>query len=378
MVKNIYAVIGSNYGDEGKGLVTDELCHLSSSKGEKCLNILTNGGCQRGHTVFDNYGNRTVFSHLGSGFYHCDCYFSEYYMINPMVFCKEYDSFQDKVQNDSFTFRRIFVDPKCTITTPWDMLVNRMIEDRRSKRHGSCGYGIWETVKRNKVLPLYWEDISGNEQDLRRKLVKVLYYCKSVLKDEYKIEMTEYEKSLFDSSIMFSNYVADCYRMKQLTETYSFEELSEMYDTLVFENAQGLLLDMDINEFGTPSKTGMAYVKNIIKNLDIAAENITPYYVTRSYLTKHGNGDFPEECLKEFINSEMIDLTNQPNPYQGTLRYGKFTQQSINNLINRITIDSDKFDYMLVVTHCNEYIESDLIKYADFISYTPKGFIPKI
>ena len=46
-IKNIKIIVGSNYGDEGKGLATDYFCNPS----EKWLGVLTNGTSQRAHTV---------------------------------------------------------------------------------------------------------------------------------------------------------------------------------------------------------------------------------------------------------------------------------------------------------------------------------------
>ena len=43
----------------------------------------------------------------------------------------------------------VFVDPRCRWTTPYDMLINQIVEEcRDQQRHGSCGMGIWETIKR--------------------------------------------------------------------------------------------------------------------------------------------------------------------------------------------------------------------------------------
>ena len=57
-------VIGANFGDEGKGLMTDYFCHQSALRGEKCLVVLHNGGAQRGETVVTPAGNRDVFPHF--------------------------------------------------------------------------------------------------------------------------------------------------------------------------------------------------------------------------------------------------------------------------------------------------------------------------
>ena len=62
-MKRAYAVIGANFGDEGKGLMTDLFCRLGGS----VINIRSNGGAQAGHTVCTRDGKRHVFSHIGSG-----------------------------------------------------------------------------------------------------------------------------------------------------------------------------------------------------------------------------------------------------------------------------------------------------------------------
>ena len=48
-------IIGANYGDEGKGTVVAKY----SKQSDNCLNILTNGGSQRGHTIVTEYGSTT-------------------------------------------------------------------------------------------------------------------------------------------------------------------------------------------------------------------------------------------------------------------------------------------------------------------------------
>ncbi len=60
-----FAVIGANYGDEGKGLVTD---FLSSRFADDCTVVRFNGGAQAGHTVVAPDERRHVFSHFGGRF----------------------------------------------------------------------------------------------------------------------------------------------------------------------------------------------------------------------------------------------------------------------------------------------------------------------
>lgn len=364
-----YAVIGANYGDEGKGLVANALCREAFLDKKAVLNVLTNGGPQRGHTAYDERGRRHVYSHFGAGYAYADIYFSKYYMVNPMTFMQEYDELKKIEQADVAAERMkvlnlIYIDPKCMITTPWDMLVNRILENRRSNgRHGSCGYGIWESVRRNKVMPIYWEDFFFKDRleiFYVLKAVRDVYFA-SVLK-EYGLTLDYQEGRYFYSDILINNFINDIFAMQRLALPRTYESLVGDYERVVFENAQGLLLDDEVDPWGTPTKTDLTYVKSIVGHNDI-----TPYYVTRTYLTKHGNGYFDGECAKADINPLMVDKTNQPNDYQGTLRYGTFNEARAHDLRTRIKDDAAGLDYKVVVTHTNEF-ECPYLTFGDFYS----------
>lgn len=73
-------IIGSNWGDEGKGTV---VAHYAKNATGKVLNVLTNGGPQRGHTVVKD-GEVFTFKHFGSGMcFGADIYFSKDFIVNP-------------------------------------------------------------------------------------------------------------------------------------------------------------------------------------------------------------------------------------------------------------------------------------------------------
>ena len=61
-MQEIKIIIGASYGDEGKGLAADYF----GSRGSDLINVLTNGGPQRGHTVEMPDGRRHVFKHFGA------------------------------------------------------------------------------------------------------------------------------------------------------------------------------------------------------------------------------------------------------------------------------------------------------------------------
>ena len=134
------------------------------------------------------------------------------------------------------------------------------------------------------------------------------------------------------------------------TETIDLNSLK--YDELIFENGQGLLLcdtGKDVYDT-TPSNTGIKYALNLLQ--DIPDVNITAHYVTRPYLTRHGDG-----CITNYSNrnnlSESIDedRTNHYNDFQGAFRYGYL---DIEDLKKRILSDSNNVNFELDVTHCDE------------------------
>ena len=351
MVSEADVVIGANYGDEGKGLATDWLCRKAVFEGKKCINVLTNGGCQRGHTVVNDKG-RFVFSHLGSACHICDTYFSHYYMINPMVFCEEIERVQPGTD--------ILADSFCLVTLPYDMLYNRALKKGKNE---SCGYGINETLERSKRFPIYFNELGNYSSMLEHiKFVRDSYYDKII--KENNIVFDDGMREIFYSDTLVDNFIEDCLFMYRTVKSASINEVITDYDVAVFENAQGLLLDKDIDVLGTPTNTGSDYAKELLNSYDIKPDL---YYISRTYLTRHGAGKLPSECSKEEINPFIDDKTNVTNEYQGSLRYGKLVMPE---LLDRIKQDAGDSKYYLVLTHCNEYYDKDWDAYADFISDT--------
>lgn len=353
--REIKVVIGASYGDEGKGLMTDFFCNDALDNGKKCLTVLHNGGSQRGHTVSARDGIRHVFHHLSSGTFSCsDTFFADTFIINPMVFAEEHA--------ELFPDTKIYCSPNCRWSTPFDMMINQIAEDSRGEnRHGSCGFGIWETIVRyengNTVSFPEFMTMSKPEKNEYLKNIRDNY-----LPDRLKtlgIESVSDEwLGTVNNDKLIENFIADCEYFRENTITTN-ANIPERYPYIVFEGGQGLLLSQDFGEnekHTTPSYTGAENPAKMIGEL--SGENqVEVCYVTRSYLTRHGAGPFEGECSKDEINPAMTDKTNVPNGYQGTLRYGKL---SISELRERIDADFAKFHsisnarHSVAVTHLNE------------------------
>ncbi|MBR1592934.1 MAG: adenylosuccinate synthetase [Ruminococcus sp.] len=348
-MKKAYAVIGANFGDEGKGLMTDYFCR----KNNLTINIRTNGGAQAGHTVCTDKGERHVFSHIGAGYFAgADTYLSEFFIVNPMLFIKEKNTLED-LKN------KIFIDRRCRITLPCDMLLNQFAERLRAdSRHGSCGTGIFETITRcgspeNCIL---YGDIKNSLEctdGLARKIKSVnTGYC---LERAENLGITRENSpeffELLENDNITLNYIDDLMCMKELCIETN-EKIIENYDAAVFEGAQGLMLDRDREDYFpnlTPTNTGMKNVRSILGRLERRDTEVC--YVTRSYFTRHGAGRFDTECkeIKEKYN--LYDKTNVVNEFQGNFRYGFFDlPEFMKSLeIDRKYAENDKIS--IAVTH---------------------------
>lgn len=384
----VKVVIGSNYGDEGKGLATHYFSQRAKSSNKSCLNVLYNGGCQRGHTVELKNGVRHVFHHFGSGtFDNANTYFDQDFMVNPMVFIEEREHLKSELANTECKMPKCYISPNCRVTTPYDMFINQIVEiSRAKKRHGSCGYGIWETQKRyedGEYALLYKDLLDKSDDEILNYLYdiahkylpeRLVYYGISKVPTEYQ--------SLINSDGLLKHYLIDLRAMQNEVSMTSFDKVLAQYDTIIFEGAQGLELDEDnINAYPyvTASKTGSMVPVKLVKPYDC---DIEICYITRSYFTRHGAGMFPTECSKEEINPDIEDTTNIYNEFQNSIRFGRFDfgefSRRVLNDISSSRFITPNVKTSLLVSHLNYTNDiagnckiSDLKHYFDSI-YTSR------
>lgn len=335
-------VIGSNYGDEGKGTVVASYAKRSVG----VLNVLTNGGSQRGHSILTKDGSMT-FQHFGSGtYYGAGNYYSRFFILNPMQFAKEYETL---VVKPSVLYR----DKYCRWSTPYDSMAN-IIEEQQLGRTASCCMGIWNTIKRYRSMrTMTIDEFVASDENVMYLLEVKAYY-------ESKITIPESWRNIWDSPFMLDHFINDC---RFLCESVKVCDLKDVFcREMIFENGQGLLLcDTGKDTFDTtPSNTGIRYAAELISELD-GVDEVTAHYVTRPYLTRHGDGAFIGESRRGLISQYIPeDRTNHYNDCQGEFRYGFL---DIADLYDRILVDVSKtsrvlplknFETVLEVTHCDE------------------------
>ena len=352
-------VIGCNYGDEGKGLAA---AWSAQRMKRPCLNVLINGGAQRGHTVDLPDGRRHVFHHFGSASLSgADSYADEDFIVNPLLYMQE----ADELARDFSLLPRLIVAAGCRVSTPLDMMLGQIIEENRGKkRHGSCGCGIQETRLRylNTSWALRWNALTRlSEEDFRAYCRRIAgEYIPARLKELRMTAGDAWQPLLHDDGILTAAW-RDLREMAARTESSpGWANTASRYASLIFEAGQGLALDQD-NTADFPHLTP-SHTTSLISARRIAAlpgkTQTEILYVTRSYLTRHGAGPLPTECPRERINPAIVDRTNVPNPHQQSLRYGFFDGQA---MLSRVEADRrhtlaalPAARAAILITHLNE------------------------
>ena len=403
----VYAVVGSNYGDEGKGLAVDYLAALSCGAAEPragaelspyansgphadvelspragaspraatgtkpgwTLVIRHNGGAQSGHTVepwraagtdvMPGAPRRFVFHELSSGsFRHADTYWAETFLPDLYKLREELTAFRKAA---GFA-PRILASPRTCITTIDDVLLNMLFESLRGKkRHGSCGMGINEADLRGKAgFGVSLKEVKGGTHEtLYQKLRENRQNYTLKRMEEGRTETSEYNSLLSDDTVLW-NYALEVMRAAENVELEEGDFWRD-YENLIFEGGQGLRLDAEYKAglpHVTASRTGLTNVAALTRKWRVKIDEAI--YVTRTYVTRHGAGplpgEIPADAVPEVLPFFKPDQTNLANPWQGSLRYAP--HDSVGELLRVIREDLKNAEPVpcvsLFVTHLDE------------------------
>lgn len=334
-MNDAYLVADIGFGDSGKGTITDSLVRRHDAK----LVVRYNGGAQSAHHVVLPDGRWHSFHQFGSGtFAGARTHLSQYMLVDPFLLRKEADDL--RALGIDHPWGRLSIDGRALVVTPYDMCLNRLREWARGKdRHGSCGMGIGEAVAYQLNYPLdvlrvgMLKDTKRVrtllEESRRRKCAEMLE-MPGVVADR---DMAPYVNILRDP-ISAPNYAAKYATVAQSITLYHDSAILEVTDgPVVFEGAQGVLLDQDLGcmPHVTWSKTTFANAIEMIVTAMVAAggmsgTTIHKIGVVRSYMTRHGAGPFPTEVpLSEYEKAvDFAEAHNQTGDWQGAMRVGTF------------------------------------------------------
>ena len=303
-----------------------------------------------------------MFSHFGSGsLLNVPTYLTRDFIVNPIKFREEYEELR-KMGHEPI----VYIDARAIVTTPWDMMLNQMKEQRRgNNRHGSCGFGINETVMRNRGFNCGFEfaDIDLNPSFLMMRIF--------IGAEMEKLgPMSDLERQNVLSDDVMDRYLEDLSFMRERVFIVD-ERVLEEYETIVFEGAQGLELDQhNYKNFPhlTRSSTGLRNVTRMLWDMQ-GMDDVEVAYLSRCYVSKHGAGPLRDELPKP-DGITVKDPTNVDNPHQGTLRFANLDLRELTYTINgEMSRNSHpKYKSSLVFTHM------DCIDGDDFRRNTARRF----
>lgn len=354
MSKQAFIVVGLGFGDEGKGTTVDALTKKYNAE----LVVRYNGGAQAAHNVITDNGIHHTFAQFGSGTFHgAKTLLSKYVYINPYSMLIEARSLRDKGINNPLS--KVFIDENCLVTTIYHIYANRLKEFLRGGgRHGSCGMGIFETI--NCPEKIYVKDIQ-NPDILISKLSNIRIYYKELFS---KQNFNKQIKSIYLTYIrmisstedlnFFATDFKNWYDQVNVLKSNDVITLINDSNTVIFEGAQGILLDQDSKFFPyvTPSKTTTHNALEILKDCDI--RDTRQIGVIRTYQTRHGAGPLPTEITTGYFGGN--EEHNFSHPYQDNFRVGYLDLP-----LTRYALEQNGNVDFLSITHADKFPEGVLV-----------------
>jgi adenylosuccinate synthase len=286
MAKNV-VVIGTQWGDEGKGKIVDWMTDHAHGV------VRFQGGHNAGHTLVIGQ-RKTILRLIPSGILRPDvtCYIGNGVVLSPEALLKEIEELEAagvKVKS------RLRVSQSCTLILPYHVALDQAREAARGDaKIGTTGRGIGPAYEDKaarralKVIDLY------NPERFAAKLKEVLDFHNFVLTQYLKTSPVDYQATL-DTAL---GYAA---QLKPMVADVSQElhAATAAGRSLLFEGAQGTLLDVDHGTY--PFVTS----SNCVAGAAAAGAGVGPsqlHYVlgiTKAYATRVGSGPFPTELMDE-------------------------------------------------------------------------------
>ncbi len=282
MGKNV-VVLGTQWGDEGKGKIVDLLTDQVS------LVSRFQGGHNAGHTLVID-GEKTVLHLIPSGILReqVTCMIGNGVVLAPDALLKEIAGLEEKGVP---VRERLRLSPACPLILPVHVALDQAREKARGDaKIGTTGRGIGPAYE-DKVARrgLRLGDIFNAER-FAAKLKELLEYHNFALTQYYKVEAVDYENALAEA-------IAWGEELKPMVSdiTNDLHEARERGDSILFEGAQGSLLDIDHGTY--PFVTS----SNTTAGGTATGSGMGPLYldyvlgITKAYTTRVGSGPFPTE-----------------------------------------------------------------------------------
>ena len=283
-MSKVDVVLGSFYGDEGKGKIIDYL------GGNKDVAIRATGGNNAGHSIEVN-NEKYVFHLIPSGILNKGTYaiIGNGVVIDPRVLIEEIESLKEKGKDVS----KLRISNKAHVIFPYHIEMDKMLENNRGKnklgttsrgigpcycdKYERCGLRIEDLYKDN-----FYEKLKNNVIN-KNKIFKIYGFEELDYDDIYK-EYIKYAKKL-------KKYVCDT--------TNLIHEFIKKDKKIIVEGAQATLLDIDFGSYPYVTSSNPT-IGGVLTGTGINAHQIGEVYgVMKAYSSRVGEGPYVTELKNE-------------------------------------------------------------------------------
>lgn len=284
------AIIGAQWGDEGKGKITDLLAENSD------LVVRYQGGHNAGHTIWVD-GKKTVLHVIPSGVLHphCKSVIGQGVVLEPENFLFELNRIQNVTK---VTPENLKISETATVITSYHKLLDAARESQGTEKIGTTGKGIGPAYE-DKVARRAVKVKDLLSKDILHKRLSVGSTEKTMLfTNLYHIDFPSVEEEverLFKLGQSMKDYVCD---------TFSLIDSSlSQGKRILYEGAQGILLDVDYGTYPYVTSSSTA-ASGIYNGAGIPGHKLEEVIgVAKAYTTRVGEGPFPTELFDEIGNT---------------------------------------------------------------------------
>jgi len=230
--------------------------------------------------------------------------------------------------------------------------------------------GFSSTVKRHTTISLVTEDIVNHSLFLE-KLTAIKSYYKSKIDKETTFPFDQFDHDAEDRQILsYLNKVRKLIDQGIIILVNESEILSsdnKVWDTFLFEGAQGILLDVNfgfkphVTQSNTTSRNALQLLE---RNFGASKPDTEIFYVTRAYQTRHGAGPFYQSSTPIKLKGFETE-TNQYNEYQGEFRISCLNIDQLNYALDCDRNFSEGVPKNLVVTWLDQLNPQNILIYKD-------------
>ncbi|MFQ5988144.1 MAG: adenylosuccinate synthase [Dehalococcoidia bacterium] len=280
------AVIGAQWGDEGKGKIVDLLAEKAN------MVVRFSGGNNAGHTVINPYGEFRM--HLvPSGIFHPEvtCIVGNGVVIDPAVLLEEIAELKKRgVEVD-----RLFISDRAHLIMPYHTLLDGLEEESR-------GGGALGTTRKG-IGPCYMDKAARlgirtgdllEKEAFYQRLRFVLDHKNRILSRVYEVQPLSLEE-IYDNYCHYGQLLAPFIRETDLM----VEQALKKGEMVLLEGAQGTMLDIDFGTYPYVTSTS-AMAGGACSGLGLSPVKIDRVIgVSKAYTTRVGSGPLPTELFDE-------------------------------------------------------------------------------